>query len=61
MFDSHIAKFTSDDTLNKKWNTDPLCRGISVDSSDIIWITSANKEIPIIWYKSLLLLEHDKG
>ena len=44
MFDSRIAKFTSDGTLIKRWNTGPLSlsRGIAVDSSDNIWVTSAN-------------------
>jgi len=34
MFDSRIAKFTSDGTLIERWNTGPICRGIAVDSSD---------------------------
>jgi hypothetical protein len=46
MFDNRIAKFTSDGTLitkwNTKWGTGPIPRGIAVDSSDNIWVTSAN-------------------
>ena len=42
MYDSRIAKFASDGTLITKWNTGPISRGIAVDSSDNIWVTSAN-------------------
>ena len=44
MFDNRIAKFASDGTLITKWNTGPISRGIAVDSSDNIWVTSANNE-----------------
>src|SRR5262245_4095061 len=42
MYDSRIAKFTSDGVLIKKWNTGAICRGIAVDSSDNVWVTSGN-------------------
>ena len=42
MYDSRVAKFTSDGMLIQRWNTGPISRGVAVDSADNVYVTSAN-------------------
>jgi hypothetical protein len=42
MYESRVAKFTSDGMLIQRWDTGPISRGIAVDSRDNIYVTSAN-------------------